>query len=89
MDEYISKAAAVKRIEHEIEIYPLFCETEEQKAIGIAALQHAIKMINAETETDVVPKLRAELETAKAERDAAIKDLHKLVPAWKWDGKED
>ena len=72
MDEYIRKAAAVKRIEREIEIYPLFCETEEQKDIGIAALQHAIRMINAETETDVVPKLRAELEKVKAERDAAV-----------------
>ena len=24
----------------------------------------------------------------RAERDAAISDLHKLVPAWKWDGAD-
>ena len=30
-------------------------------------------------------KLRAELEKVKAERDAAVEDLHKLCPAWKWD----
>ena len=24
----------------------------------------------------------------KRERDAAVEDLHKLCPAWKWDGEE-
>ena len=47
-------------------------------------------------------KLRAELEQVKRcieivenqrdqmkrERDAAVEDLHKLCPAWKWDGEE-
>lgn len=32
-------------------------------------------------------KLRAELEKVKRERDAAVEDLHKLCPAWKWDGQ--
>ena len=32
-------------------------------------------------------KLRAELEKVKRERDAAVEDLHKLCPAWKWDGE--
>lgn len=32
-------------------------------------------------------KLRAELEQVKRERDAAVEDLHKLCPAWKWDGE--
>lgn len=46
---------------------------------------NAIETIRAENE-----KLRAELEPVKRERDAAIEDLHKLCPAWKWDGhKED
>ena len=31
--------------------------------------------------------LRAELEQVKRERDAAVEDLHKLCPAWKWDGE--
>lgn len=34
-------------------------------------------------------KLRAELEKVKAERDAAVEDLHKLCPAWKWDGQKE
>lgn len=29
-----------------------------------------------------------EIAKLRAERDAAVEDLHKLVPAWKWDGKE-
>lgn len=29
----------------------------------------------------------AELEQVKRERDAAVEDLHKLCPAWKWDGQ--
>ena len=33
-------------------------------------------------------ELRAELEQVKRERDAAVEDLHKLCPAWKWDGEE-
>lgn len=32
-------------------------------------------------------ELRAELEQVKRERDAAVEDLHKLCPAWKWDGE--
>ena len=34
-------------------------------------------------------KLQAELERAKRERDAAIEDIRKLCPAWKWDGKKE
>ena len=34
-------------------------------------------------------KLRAELEQVKRERDAAVEDLHKLCPAWKWDGQKE
>lgn len=34
-------------------------------------------------------ELEAELEQAKRERDAAVEDLHKLCPAWKWDGQKE
>ena len=39
----------------------------------------------AEKDRDAV---LAELERVKRERDAAVEDLHKLCPAWKWDGEE-
>lgn len=31
----------------------------------------------------------AELEQVKRERAAAVEDLHKLCPAWKWDGQKE
>ena len=34
-------------------------------------------------------ELRVELEQVKRERDAAVEDLHKLCPAWKWDGQKE
>lgn len=34
-------------------------------------------------------KLRGELEQVRRERDAAVEDLHKLCPAWKWDGQKE
>lgn len=37
----------------------------------------------------IVRQLREELARVTAERDAAVSDLHKLVPAWKWDGKKE
>lgn len=57
----------------------------------------ALSTLRAENE-----QLRAELEQVKRcieivenqrdqmkrERDAAVEDLHKLCPAWKWDGEE-
>ena len=33
--------------------------------------------------------VQAELERVKRERDAAVEDLHKLFPAWKWDGQKE
>ncbi len=39
--------------------------------------------------TDALEKLQDELEQVKRERDAAVEDLHKLCPAWKWDGKKE
>lgn len=43
-----------------------------------------LSMLQVENE-----KLQTELEQAKAERDAAVEDLHKLCPAWKWDGQKE
>lgn len=37
----------------------------------------------------IVRQLREELARVKAERDAAVSDLHKLVLAWKWDGQKE
>ena len=47
-----------------------------------------IKRIDPET-LPIVRQLRKELQKVTAERDAAVSDLHKLVPAWKWDGKKE
>ena len=37
----------------------------------------------------IVRQLREELARVTAERDAAVADLRKLVPAWKWDGQKE
>lgn len=37
----------------------------------------------------IVRQMREELARVTVERDAAVSDLHKLVPAWKWDGKKE
>ena len=47
-----------------------------------------IKRIDPET-LPIVRQLRKELQKVTAERDAAVSDLHKLVPAWKRDGKKE
>ena len=36
-----------------------------------------------------IETLHADLARVTAERDAAVEDLHRLVPAWKWDGKKE
>lgn len=33
--------------------------------------------------------MERELERVTRERDAAVEDLHKLCPAWKWDGQKE
>ena len=44
------------------------------------------EIIKAHEELEAV---QAELERVKRERDAAVEDLHKLCPAWKWDGQKE
>lgn len=39
--------------------------------------------------TGELAKVAAELKQVKAERDAAIEDIHKLCPTWQWDGKKE
>lgn len=58
------------------------------------AWQGAIQLLYDQPTIDpetmpIVRQLRDELEMVTAERDAAVSDLHKLVPAWKWDGKKE
>lgn len=38
---------------------------------------------------DALEKLQTELEQVTAKRDTAVEDLHKLCPAWKWDGQKE
>ena len=49
-------------------------------------LQNAAKSIT--TLLTRAEEAEAMIETLKNERDAAVSDLRKLVPAWKWDGKK-
>ena len=44
------------------------------------------EIIKAHEELEAV---QAELERVKRERDAAVEDLHKLCPAWKWNGQKE
>ena len=66
------------------------------------AIDMAIAALSPPNEPLTIEQLRAELEQVKRcieivenqrdqmkrERDAAVEDLHKLCPAWKWDGEE-
>lgn len=70
----------------------------DNAATAISTLQAENKELRAEAEgmrsnwyksVEGVKKLRAELEQVKRERDAAVEDLHKLCPAWKWDGQKE
>lgn len=71
----------------------------EQAGAEIARLKHyedkchdcpivcaKTEIIKAHEELEAV---QAELERVKQERDAAVEDLHKLCPAWKWDGEKE
>ena len=51
-----------------------------------AALDAATALSTFQAENE---QLRAELEMVKREKDAAAEDLHKLCPAWKWDGQKE
>ena len=59
-------------------------------ATALSALQAENEKLRAELEQvkrciEIVENQRDQM---KRERDAAVEDLHKLCPAWKWDGEE-
>ena len=51
------------------------------------AISEAAPTIDQET-LPIVRQLREKLARVTAERDAAVVDLRKLVPVWKWDGQK-
>ena len=57
---------------------------------GESWLAYAQQPAHIDPETlSIVRQLREELAMVTAERDAAVADLRKLVPAWKWDGQKE
>lgn len=75
--------------EHEYRHNKQFKQSSAYKAWqGAIQLLYDQPTIDLET-LPIVRQLREELENVTAERDAAVSDLHKLVPAWKWDGKKE
>lgn len=55
---------------------------------ALQAISEAAPTIDLET-LPIVQQLREELNRVTAERDAAVADLRKLVPAWKWDRQKE
>ena len=60
-------------------------------ATALSALQAENEKLREmyQKEKAVCHAVQAELEQVKRERDAAVEDLHKLCPAWKWDGQKE
>lgn len=56
----------------------------EQKSKLIA--QQAAEL---ERRDKLLKEQETELDQMKRERDAAVEDLHKLCPTWKWDGQKE
>ena len=48
-----------------------------------------VKVIANDELIDELQAIQSDLARVTAERDAAIEDLHRLVPAWKWDGEKE
>lgn len=65
--------------------------TAENKALKdrIDVLSNLHIKIQYHNEELTVKEICERLERAEQERDAAVEDLKRLVPAWKWDKKED
>lgn len=62
----------------------------KEKDYGKSWLAYAQQPDHIDPETlPIVRQLREELARVTAERDAAVADLRKLVPAWKWDGQKE
>lgn len=66
---------------------------EELEAVQ-AELEQKSKLIaqqaaELERRDKLLKEQETELDQMKRERDAAVEDLHKLCPAWKWDGQKE
>ena len=67
-----------------VEIIRAFEDIPEPYSEVLIDFLRGCKTIDIES-LPIVQQLRSELEHVTAERDAAVGDLRKLVPAWKWD----
>jgi hypothetical protein len=90
-------AGLVRTLQSENEKLRVLAELGNTRAKDYRVMRD--RAVKAESENE---QLRAELEQVKRcieivenqrdqmkrERDAAVEDLHKLCPAWKWDGEE-
>lgn len=65
----------IERLNTKLQSYASYTDSEFAHVIEDAAL--------------AIETLRADLARVTAERDAAVEDLHRLVPAWKWDGEKE
>ena len=81
LDLCMNAAAAIKTLKTENE--RLQEEAEHWKNA------HHQAALNFQQENREHNKALADLARVTAERDAAVEDLHKLCPAWKWDGKKE
>lgn len=77
-------------------------ESQDASCFCMDGCDYFTPALSPPNEPLTIEQLRAELEQVKRcieivenqrdqmkrERDAAVEDLHKLCPAWKWDGEE-
>lgn len=64
-------------------------ERDEEKQQRLYAEQHADSFLqDCENLQKKLEAAEVIIERLKNERDAAVSDLRKLVPAWKWDGEK-
>ena len=75
-------------IDVNVEIIRAFEDIPEPYSEVLIDFLRGCKTIDIES-LPIVQQLRTELEHVTAERDAAVNDLRKLVPAWKCDGLQE
>lgn len=87
----------IERLKHDYHGYSTVENNPEETFHDMVECLTALSTLQAENEKlremyqkekAVCHAVQAELERVKRERDAAVEDLHKLCPAWKWDGEE-
>lgn len=82
--------AEQRLIDSNADVYPYVttwtCNCSEYGVQNVMAVDDISTLPEIDPETlPIVQQLRSELEHVIAERNAAVGDLRKLVPAWKWD----